>query len=119
MLDIMGVFALGVELDNLGSGKDTNTSFHECYHETFEPDAVGQLLVTLNGFMPIRWLLIEPNRRFLHANKVIRSQLTDIIQDQIQTIKVRNEASIDSSMTEIKNLLTFIVTEKYFTPYDC
>lgn len=118
MLDIMGVFALGVELDNLGSGPDTNTSFHKCYHEVFEPDAVGQLLVALNAFMPVRWLPVESNRRFLHANKVVRSQLSDIIQNRIQIIKARKEAGMDGSMTEIKDLLTFMVTEKYFAAHD-
>src|SRR5689334_12862004 len=118
MLDIMGVFALGVELDNLGSGRDTTTSFHECYHEVFEPDAVGQLLVAMNGFMPIRWLPIESNRRFLHANKVVRSQLTEIIRNRIQTIEARKEAGMDGGVTEIKDLLTFMVTEKYFSSHD-
>ncbi|KAK0619145.1 cytochrome P450 [Immersiella caudata] len=121
MLDIMGVFALGVELDNLQSASAGATSFDECYHEVFEPDGWGQILMAINGILPIRWLPVEPNRRFIHANKMVRSQLTDIIRDRIRTIGAQRAAGIDIDPTldgSSKDLLTFMVAEKYYADGD-
>ncbi|KAK0732281.1 cytochrome P450 [Lasiosphaeris hirsuta] len=118
MLDIMGVFALGVELDNLRSGNTSNNSFDECYHELFEPDGLGQILMAINGILPIRWLPVEANRRFIQANKTVRSQLTEIIQDRIRTVGAEKAAGMKYNVDEVKDLLTFMVAEKYYADSD-
>ncbi|KAK3354034.1 cytochrome P450 [Lasiosphaeria hispida] len=118
MLDIMGVFALGVELDNLRSANTSNASFDECYHELFEPDGLGQLLMAINGIVPIRWLPVEANRRFIQANKTVRSQLTGIIQDRIRTVGAAKAAGMDGGPDEGNDLLTFMVAEKYYADSD-
>ncbi|KAK4445625.1 cytochrome P450 4F5 [Podospora aff. communis PSN243] len=117
MLDIMGVFALGIELDNLEPTRNQNgnkLSFYDCYHEVFEPQGVGQLLTAINGIFPVRWLPLEANRRFVQANKTIRGQLTDIIRDRIQSIKASKAAGMDGRLGEDDDLLTYMVVEKYF-----
>ncbi|KAJ9144138.1 Cytochrome P450 [Pleurostoma richardsiae] len=65
-LDIIGLFALGIDLKYL----DRPSTFHHCYHEVFEPTTFGAILTALNGFISIRWLPIEANRSFLRTNKV-------------------------------------------------
>jgi len=120
MLDIMGNFALGVELGNLkpGSGA-TNTTFDKCYHEVFEPKGLGQILVALNGIFPVRWLPLEANRRFVQANKIVRSQLTEIMQDRIRTVGERKTAGMDGMPAgEVQDVLTYLVAEKYYSNDD-
>ena len=116
MLDIMGSFALGVELGNLKpESGGSNTTFDECYHEVFEPTGLGQILVALNGIVPVRWLPLEANRRFVQANKMVRTQLTQIMQDRIRTVGDRKAAGIDGMPDgEIQDLLTYLVAEKYY-----
>lgn len=116
MLDIMGVFALNVELKNLESS--SSTSFHDCYHEVFEPDTVGQILTALNGIVPIRWLPIPANKRFKRANAVVRSQFKAIIKQRIEEVGARRAKGDDSDEREVKDLLTFMVEEKYFAQND-
>jgi len=104
-LDIMGDFALGVELDNLNpAGRETEErrSFHNCYPEVFAPAGLGQVLMGINGVVPIRWIPVEANRRFIRANKTIHSQLTVIIHDRIQTVEARKAAGwMDENPNEI------------------
>ncbi|KAK3312699.1 cytochrome P450 [Apodospora peruviana] len=121
-LDIMGIFALGLELDDIHSVINTTTkkhktvSFQSCYHELFEPDGFGQILLAINGIIPIRWIPLEANRRFLQASKTIRRQLRDVIHDRIRTVGARKAAGTTNGVekNEQQDLLTFMITEKYF-----
>ncbi|KAL2200646.1 cytochrome P450 [Corynascus similis CBS 632.67] len=120
MLDIMGVFALGVELGNLESANSNteNPSFDECYHELFEPDSWGQILMGLNAVVPVRWLPFEANRRFKRALSTLRNQLMAIIRDRIRTVGEWKAAGTDSDTYKGKDLLTFMVAEKYYADGD-
>ncbi|KAK3339643.1 cytochrome P450 [Lasiosphaeria hispida] len=117
-LDIMGVFALGLDLDDLQSRNTGSTSFQACYHEIFEPDGLGQMLMAINGIIPIRWLPLRANRRFRQANKMIRRQLTDIIQDRVRTVGASKATGLGCGEEKIKDLLTFMVAEKYYAGSD-
>jgi len=114
MLDIMGVFGLGLELQNLTSGN--TTSFHDCYREIFEPGIFGQILVAINGYIPLRWLPVDANRRYLRATETVHQQIGDIIKERIQEVKQAREGGGVSNRTsrKAKDLLTFMVEEKYF-----
>lgn len=119
MLDIMGVFALGVELGNLQPADNAaDNSFDECYHEIFDPDSWGQILMGLNAIFPVRWLPLEANRRFKQALHTVRSQLMAIIRDRIRTVGEWKAAGIDSDAYRGKDLLTFMVAEKYYADSD-
>jgi cytochrome P450 len=119
MLDIMGVFALGVELGYLQQANNTTgTSFDECYHELFDPDSWGQILMGVNAFFPVRWLPLEANRRFKQARHTVRNQLMAIIQDRIRTVGEWKAAGMDSDTFKGKDLLTFMVAEKYYADSD-
>lgn len=110
----MGVFALGLELDDIQSSNTGKISFQACYHELFEPDSLGQLLLAINGIIPIRWLPLAANRRFIQASKTIRRQLRDVIQDRIRAVGANKAAGKGDSEEKAKDLLTFMVAEKYY-----
>jgi len=121
----MGQFALGRELDELTAAQTSDTSpassmsFHACYHELFEPDGVGQLLIAINSVVPIRWLPLDANRRFKQAHKMLRSQIQAVIDDRIRALdpgKVENAGGKDHiSPRESNDLLTWMVARKYYT----
>ncbi|KXX74106.1 Cytochrome P450 4F5 [Madurella mycetomatis] len=117
-LDIMGVFALGLELDDIQPSNTSKISFQACYHELFEPDSLGQMLLAINGIIPIRWLPLEANRRFIQATKTIRRQLRDVIRDRIRAVGASKAAGKGSSEEKAKDLLTFMVAEKYYADSD-
>jgi len=122
----MGLFAMGLDLDDLPSRYGSNVSFHACYHELFEPDGLGQLLIAVNGVVPIRWLPIEANRRFVNAHKTLRSLLRAVIQERIRGLdpsKTNNTAVAGEKNAQCekgrekeknKDLLTWMVTERYY-----
>lgn len=121
----MGQFALGRELDELD--KSATMPFHACYHELFEPDGVGQLLIAINSVLPIRWLPLEANRRFNQAHKSLRSHIDSVIQERIRALGTskRNCATVasgngaihkdnDEDSRETNDLLSWMVAEKYY-----
>ena len=113
MLDIMGVFALGKELNNLRSA--SGSSFHDCYHEVFEPDAMGQVLVAINAFIPIRsWLPLKANKRFVHANAIVHGELGSIVKQRIAEIGERRKRGLEDNSVGVKDLLTYMVEDKYY-----
>jgi len=115
MLDIMGVFALGIELKNLTKGN--TTSFHDCYQDVFNPGTFGQILMAIDGFIPIRWLPVEVNRQYLRATETLHRQLMDIIKSRIREIKEARDGGETIGGGEeqkVKDMLTFMVKEKYF-----
>ncbi|KAH8907658.1 cytochrome P450 [Coniochaeta sp. PMI_546] len=113
-LDIIGVFGLGVDLQNLSS---EHSIFHECYHEVFDPPPAGLVLTAINAFVPIRWLPVKPNRDFIRANGIVHSMLGEIIKQRIvdvRTAKKRSKPDVEVSDEKSKDLLTFMVEEKYY-----
>ncbi|OIW30733.1 cytochrome P450 [Coniochaeta ligniaria NRRL 30616] len=114
-LDIIGIFGLGVDLDNLSN---KHSVFHECYHEIFDPTPAGLVLTAINAFVPIRWLPVKPNRDFIRANGIIHSMLGDIIKQRVADVRTaRGQPKPDKKASEEENskdLLTFMVEEKYF-----
>ena len=114
MLDIMGVFALGVELNNLETGSDY--SFHDCYHELFDPDPLGQTLMGLNAVLPtgIRWLPLEANRKFKNATGIVHGQLRSIVQQRIAEVERGRDNTVLYDEGEIMDMLTYMVRYKYF-----
>jgi cytochrome P450 len=103
-LDIIGIAALGVNLENL----DTPTSFHEYYHQMFDPPPLGQALLALNAFIPVRWIPLQENQQFRRAEGMIRKLLREIIQQRIRDITKRNTAADDAKS---KDLLTYMLEE--------
>ena len=114
-LDIIGIFGLGVDLKNMSS---EDSVFHECYHDVFEPGPAGMVLTAINAFVPIRWLPVKANRDFIRANGIVHSILGDIVKQRIEEVRTARERSSPndkvSGEQESRDLLTFMVQEKYF-----
>ncbi|KAM7205465.1 putative cytochrome p450 protein [Naviculisporaceae sp. PSN 640] len=113
-LDSVTVFALGVQPKSLGSS--STTSFEECYKEMLEPDLIGQIFVAINGYLPIRWLPVGPNQRYMHASKTIHRQLLATIKQRIQEVKnKRDERTLQPKEGRgFTDLLTYMVEKQYF-----
>ena len=107
-MDIIGVAALGVDLENL----DTPTPFHECYHQMFDPPPLGQALIALNAFIPVQWIPLQENRQFKRAHDMIRKLLCGIIRQRIQDVTSGNKAADGSGS---RDLITYMVEEAYAT----
>ena len=114
MLDVMGIFALGIELKNLETASEY--SFHDGYHELFDPGPVGQVFMGLQTLLPtgIRWLPVEPNRRFNKAKSTVHNQLRAIIRQRIAEVKKDSNSTIIYDKGEIMDMLTYMVRYRYF-----
>lgn len=114
MLDIMLIFSTGEDLGALAS--PTKTVFEQCYHEVFEPNAFGQIVLAINSAIPIRWLPLDANRRFLRATETVRNRINEIVEERIRIIqeKKKRGASDHKHNGEFKDMLTFMVEEKHF-----
>lgn len=81
-LDVMGKATLGIELSNMESTTFTDTvatvadpesgsnkglTFYHSYHTLFTQDTFGKVLLALGGFVPVRWIPCEANRKFKAA----------------------------------------------------
>ncbi|KAK2810576.1 hypothetical protein FQN50_002833 [Emmonsiellopsis sp. PD_5] len=107
-LRIIGVTALGAEL---GDPK-LSTFFHECYHRIFEQDLLGNAIMAINAFVPVRWLLgrVEANRRFVGANRDIRELIRGVIRERIAEIEGRKGEG-EGVKGERKDLLTYMIEQ--------
>jgi len=104
-LNIIGVTALGIELDNLSS--NPVLSFHECYHRIFEQSAIGNIISLINMHIPLRsWLPLKANRDFIAANNEIRRLLRNLIKQR------RNEIDSGHNNGSGRDLLTFMMQER-------
>lgn len=107
-LDVMGVFSMGVELDNLKQ----DSEFHHAYIEVLDPPPAGQMLLALSAIVPIRWLPIEGNRRFMQANDTIHRLIRDRIHERIEEMKT-STAEDTKKGGPVSDMLTFMLREKY------
>ncbi|KAK0649244.1 cytochrome p450 monooxygenase [Cercophora newfieldiana] len=105
-LDIIGVAALGVDLRNL----DAPTPFHVCYSRTFDPPIFGQALMAIDIFVPIRWIPLEENRKYLSYSAEVHRMTLEIVRDRIRELTDENGKLV---ATERKDLLTFLIQETY------
>ncbi|KAB5546919.1 cytochrome P450 [Coniochaeta sp. 2T2.1] len=114
-LDIIGIFGLGKDLENLAS---EHSIFHECYHEVFDPPPLGLVFTAINAFVPIRWIPLKPNKDFMRANGIVHSMLDEIIKQRVAEVRTaRAQGKLDVKVDDeerTKDLLTFMVEEKYF-----
>jgi len=101
-LDIIGIAALGVELQNLTS----HSRFHECYKGVFDPPLLGQVLMAINVFVPIRWLPLEENRSFKQSNNEVRRLTREIVRQRMADFREEKPDIEDRN-----DILTHIIRE--------
>jgi cytochrome P450 len=103
-LDVIGSAALGVEFKNL----DAPTPFHECYERVFDPPPLGQALLAVNLFVPIRWIPLKENQRFNSDNGEIHRMTLEIVRDRIRELTDQDGKLVH---TDRRDILTFMVQE--------
>ncbi|KAI1317972.1 cytochrome P450 3A5 [Xylariaceae sp. FL0255] len=92
-LDIIAVTTLGIELsslrrpeasqlDGVGIYSTHAWTFHEAYAAIFTQDLVGRVLMWADGFLPIRWIPLEANSRFLSATAWLTQTLIRIVRER-------------------------------------
>lgn len=104
-LDIVGVAALGYELNSLSS----SSILAESYEKIFEFVTPLQILISLvHRYIPIRrWLPLKANRDYVNANLEVRQRLRQHIRQRKQEFregKIRGEKSS-------RDLLTLMIEE--------
>ncbi|RYP81783.1 hypothetical protein DL769_001823 [Monosporascus sp. CRB-8-3] len=124
-LDAVGVALLGIDLSLLKEtptsnadeksqraveGRQTTFGFHEAYDGFFGQDTLGKILTFANAFVPIRWMPLETNRKFLFAAKWLNGSLTQLVRNRTQNIRAAYAAG-KYVRGEARDLLTFIIEE--------
>ncbi|RYP27267.1 hypothetical protein DL768_011253 [Monosporascus sp. mg162] len=124
-LDAVGVAILGVDLSSLretpisnadeksqrtAEGRQTTFGFHEAYDGIFGQDTLGKILMFANAFVPVRWMPLEANRKFLFATKWLNDFLTQLVRNRTRDIKAAYAAG-KYVRGEARDFLTFIIGE--------
>ncbi|KAK8052512.1 cytochrome P450 3A5 [Apiospora rasikravindrae] len=131
-LDIMGRVTLGFEMNHLGSTAETyrqgksekrpssssrqqseiseKYTFHEAYLALFGQSTFGNLLTFVNAFVPIRWLPLEANRRYLRGTSWINRTISSIIRKRQEEVTRATEAGTYEKQNS-RDIVTFIVEE--------
>lgn len=107
-LDIIGVAALGVDLQNL----ETPTPYHESFQCMFDPPPLGQALLLLSAFIPIRWIPLAENRRYKKAHADFHTVLRDIIRERVRELTSAERKTVETTR---RDLLTYMIQETYAT----
>lgn len=119
-LDVMGVALFGVDLSGLNSTQFRGTAagrqrgsemtFHEAYDGIFGQDSLGRILMFANAFVPVRWLPLDANRKYLRATRWLGDFLTRLVRERVRDVR-RADAGGKYARGEARDLLTFIVEE--------
>lgn len=104
-LDIIGVAALGYELNSLS----TSSPLAKSYETVFEFATPMQILINiLHRYIPIRnWLPIKTNQDFIRANETTRR----IIREQIRTRREEFQKGTLKGEKAGRDLLTLMIEE--------
>lgn len=118
-VDIMGMAILSIDLGNIRKTTfddrnkvDDNLKFGfaKAYDIVFAPGTLSNMLMFINGFVPIRWLPIKENRDFLFATSWLDSHITELLR--------RRRAEIETAMasgkyesSDSRDLVTFLIEE--------
>ncbi|KAF2203675.1 cytochrome P450 [Delitschia confertaspora ATCC 74209] len=116
-IDVMGVAALGVELNSLATSGST---FTHIYETMFNQPPIGQAIFFLNMFIPIRRFLpwVKANTDYLHATTEVRRLLMQTIRERKAEVfgkgKGEKGEGARKEFTEegSRDFLTFMLYEK-------
>ncbi|KUI73523.1 Lanosterol 14-alpha demethylase [Cytospora mali] len=75
-----------------------NIPFHEAYGNIFEPETLGKLPMVLGGFIPVRWIPCEANRKFLFAASWLNDTVHKLVRQRRSEIEKAVKAESSSGM---------------------
>ncbi|EFQ98375.1 hypothetical protein MGYG_01406 [Nannizzia gypsea CBS 118893] len=92
-VDLIAKAVLGYDLDSLTHSSE----FYVRSMEVMHLSTTDQIMLALNNFFPARkWIPLKANRRFLHANNVIKQLLEDHVKQRISELS--QESDIDEKL---------------------
>jgi len=112
-LDIIVQAVLGVDLKTYTPG----TPFHECYNRLFDPPLVGQILISINSIVPVRWLPLEENRIYKKNHETIHGMVRQIISRRLEEVEKKTSSGNyeSTSSSDRKDILSHMIDESNLT----
>ncbi|KAH7412846.1 cytochrome P450 [Cadophora sp. MPI-SDFR-AT-0126] len=108
-LDIVGATILGIELSKLKSSSASPLNFEECYHHILEQSFLGWLIAFANGFVPLRWLPLAANQKFLRANTAVWSMVRELVHERFEQVEARQALGVSAGGKKSEDLLTYMI----------
>ncbi|CAJ2502989.1 Uu.00g103830.m01.CDS01 [Anthostomella pinea] len=113
-LDAVGISIFGVDLAqtrNAGLVRhdNDNYSFTDAYEDIFAPSTLGKVLFALNAFIPIRWLPLEANQKFMFASRWLNETLAGLVRERRQ--KITGAIAAGKYDKQSRDLLSFLIEE--------
>ncbi|KAL0932345.1 Cytochrome P450 709B2 [Colletotrichum truncatum] len=96
-LDVIGVSLLGQEMHRVRSPTSPWT-YEECYQKILSPPKLGQFIMFINPFIPLRWIPVKANRDYLSAKAWLEQMMIELIESrtaQIMESKKPDEESLE------------------------
>ncbi|RYP39457.1 hypothetical protein DL767_002191 [Monosporascus sp. MG133] len=107
-LDAVSVALLGVDLSGLKETPISNADKKS--QRATEGDTLGKILMFANAFVPVRWMPLETNGKFLFATKWLNAFLTQLVRNRTRDIRAAYAAD-KYARGEARDLVTFIIEE--------
>ncbi|EJT71853.1 cytochrome P450 3A5 [Gaeumannomyces tritici R3-111a-1] len=114
LLEMIVVTVLGVELAQMES--PSSMGFAEAYHNLLQPSKLSMIIWFVNAMgLPMRWLPLKSNKKWLEANFTIQSMIKDVAHRRAENLRAagRRRDAEDVSDTR-RDLTTFMLEESLF-----
>ncbi|KAL8368381.1 hypothetical protein RB599_004027 [Gaeumannomyces hyphopodioides] len=114
LLEMIVVTILGVELAQMES--PSSMSFAEAYHNLLQPSKLSMIIWLVNARVPMRWLPLKSNKKWLEANSTIQSMIKGVAHrsaEKLRTAGRKRDVGEDPSDTR-RDLTTFMLEESLF-----
>jgi cytochrome P450 len=108
----MGVTILGMELSKLKSASSSSLNFEECYHDILGQESLGFAITFINGFVPLRWLPIKANRKFIRAKDTVWKIVRGLVNERFAAVEARQNHGTGvepREKSESRDVLTYMI----------
>ena len=116
-LDVIGIFAFGIDLSQF----KLRNEFVACYSSMFDLTQYGMLLAAVNLVVPVRWLPVKENNKFMHASVRLREIMTGITDRRIRDMQEAKRCGTlydGNGDLRKKDMLTYLVETRYMAKHD-
>ncbi|PHH80715.1 hypothetical protein CDD80_63 [Ophiocordyceps camponoti-rufipedis] len=111
-LDIIGLAGMGVDFRNL----ETPSLFHQNMQRIFDLSPLGEVLMLMSAYVPIRLLPLRENRTYKEALADIRRLLRELIRERVREMTTPEGVLLE---TDRQDILSYMIrTYKMEKAYD-
>jgi cytochrome P450 len=105
------VTTLGMELNKLKSKSSSSSSlnFEECCHNILEQNFLGMFITFVNAFVPLQWLPVSANRKFVRAKAALWSMVRELVQKRFVAVEARQARAVKGEVNDSRDLLTYMI----------